>query len=165
MTSDDGYYRRLERELAVMMRVNAATTREIAAEIHPGLDVASMSTLTRIAETAPARASDMAEFFGVDKAAISRQVQGLERLGLIERANDPADGRAQTLQLTEAGLSQVTRVTSARIHRFRALLADWTQQDIDDLGRLLGRLNRLLSPPVTETQVARLLGQPANTTR
>ena len=46
------------------------------------------------------RASTVAEQFGIDKGAISRQVQHLVDLGLLDRTPDPADGRA-TLRLGE----------------------------------------------------------------
>ena len=37
----------------------------------------------------------------MDKGAVSRQVQHLTELGLIERTPDPADGRAALLAVTD----------------------------------------------------------------
>jgi DNA-binding MarR family transcriptional regulator len=144
MGSEDGKYAALERELSLMMRRGPSLAREVAEEVHPDLDAASFSTFSRISETAPARASDLVEYFGIDKAAVSRQILGLEQLGLVERTEDPQDGRARAVRLTERGATRLRQVLLARNARFRELVGAWPPEDIDELARLMGMLNRLL---------------------
>jgi len=141
---EDGRYTALERELALLLRRGSSIAREVAVEVHPDLDAASFSTLSRIAETAPARASDLVDFFGIDKAAVSRQIRGLEHLGLVERTEDPDDGRARAVRLTVKGEGRLRRVRQARTARFRKLVGEWSTRDIDELARLLGTINRVL---------------------
>jgi DNA-binding MarR family transcriptional regulator len=137
-------YPALERELGLLMRRGSSLGREIAVQMHPDLDSVSYSTLARIAETEPARASDLAEYFGIHKAVVSRQLRELERLSLVERTADPADGRARLLRLTRPGTKRMREVQEARAARFRALVQSWPQSDVDELARLLGELNRVL---------------------
>jgi len=48
----------------------------------------------------------LAEHVGVEVPSLIRQVDQLCAAGLMERRDDPADGRAKTLHLTEAGRDQ-----------------------------------------------------------
>ncbi len=144
MAGEVGEYSAIEREVGLLLRRGSSLGREVAEQVHPDLDAASYSTLAQISDTAPARAADLVDYFGIDKAAVSRQVRALEGLGLIERAADSSDARAQSLRLTPFGQERIRAVRQARIERFRALLSELPQQDVDSLARLLHILNRLL---------------------
>jgi DNA-binding MarR family transcriptional regulator len=137
-------YAALERELGLLLRRGASLNRDVAADVHPELDAASYSTLARIASTAPARASELSEYFGIDKGAVSRQIRDLERLGLVERAADPLDARARAVRLTDDGSARLHEVQDARRRRFRGLVRRWPPEDIETLARLLGELNQVL---------------------
>ena len=69
--------------------------------VHPDLQPASYLLLSHLAHEGPMRSSAIAESFGIDKGAISRQVQHLVDLGLVERMPDPADGRATLLSASD----------------------------------------------------------------
>ncbi len=47
---------------------------------------------------------ELVEDMGVDKAAVTRLVTGLEERGYVIRTTDPKDGRAKVIQATEAAL-------------------------------------------------------------
>ena len=47
---------------------------------------------------------ELVEDMGVDKAAVTRLVAGLEKAGDVIRTADPKDGRAKVIQATEAAL-------------------------------------------------------------
>lgn len=49
------------------------------------------------------RLTDLAETAGLTKQAVGEVVADLERLGYVERAPDPLDGRAKVIKLTELG--------------------------------------------------------------
>jgi DNA-binding MarR family transcriptional regulator len=49
------------------------------------------------------RLTDLADRSGLTKQAIGEVVGDLERLGYVERAPDPQDGRAKVIRLTELG--------------------------------------------------------------
>ncbi|MDJ1135239.1 MarR family winged helix-turn-helix transcriptional regulator [Streptomyces iconiensis] len=133
----------VERELAVFLRRARASSGEMAREVHPELEPAAYGLLVRLEDAGPQRATDLAAYFGVGKATISRQLHVLVTLGLVDRAPDPGDRRASLLRLTEEGRARFTRVRDARRLRYARKLAAWDRNEIAELARLLHRLNSL----------------------
>ncbi|MGH3324518.1 MAG: MarR family winged helix-turn-helix transcriptional regulator [Streptomyces sp.] len=133
----------LERELTVFLRRARSFSGELAREVHPELEPAAYGLFVRLEDGGPQRATDLAAYFGVGKATISRQLGVLERLGLITRAPDPADGRASLLHLTPEGRERFTVVRDARRGEYVRKLAAWDRGEIAELARLLHRLNGL----------------------
>lgn len=131
----------LERELAVFLRRARASSGEMAREVHPELEPAAYGLLVRLDETGPQRATDLAGYFGVGKATMSRQLRALVELGLVTREPDPADGRASLVRLTEEGRARFRRVRDARRDRYRDKLARWDRHEVAELARLLHQLN------------------------
>ncbi|MCP9962164.1 MarR family transcriptional regulator [Streptomyces somaliensis] len=137
----DRAYLALERELAVFLRRARASSGEMAREVHPGLEPAAYGLLVRLDEAGGRRATELAGYFGVGKATMSRQLRALEELGLIVREPDPADGRASLVRLTEEGRSRFRRVRDARRARYVRELAGWDRAEVAELARLLHQLN------------------------
>jgi len=133
----------LERELTVLFRRGRAASAELARAVHPDLEPAAYGLLVRLAEAEPARATELAAWFGVGKATMSRQVRALERLGLVTREPDPADGRAYLMRLTQEGRDRFGRVRVARRANYLRQLAAWDRAEIAELARLLHRLNEV----------------------
>lgn len=131
----------LERELAVFLRRARANSGEMAREVHPELEPAAYGLLVRLEETGQQRATDLAAYFGVGKATMSRQLRALEGLGLVTREPDPADGRASLVRLTGEGVARFRRVRDARRERYVRKLADWDRAEVAELARLLRHLN------------------------
>jgi DNA-binding MarR family transcriptional regulator len=83
------------------------------------------------------RLGELAERLGIDSPAVTRKVQQLERIGLVERAPDPTDARASRVRLTPAGSDSIERLLQARQLWFDELLEGWAPEDRAELGRLL----------------------------
>jgi DNA-binding MarR family transcriptional regulator len=141
----DGHeaYVRLEREVALLLRRARAISGRLAGELHRDLDGAAYGLLVLLDDAGPLRASDVVVRLGLDKSTVSRQVASLVDLGLIDRAADPGDGRAQVLSTSAEGHRRLSEVRNARRARWEADLADWDTADVAVLAQLLGRLNRL----------------------
>jgi DNA-binding MarR family transcriptional regulator len=133
----------LERELTVLFRRARAQSGEMAREVHQDLEPAAYGLLARLEETGPERATSLAQYFGVGKATMSRQLRALEDLGLIRREPDPADGRAFLVELTEEGRIRFTRVRDARRQQYVKQLCAWDRSEVAQLARLLHELNAL----------------------
>ncbi|MGW7350558.1 MarR family winged helix-turn-helix transcriptional regulator [Streptomyces sp. NPDC054784] len=133
----------LERELAVFLRRARASSGEMAREVHPDLEPAAYGLLVRLEDVGPQRATELATYFGVGKATMSRQLAALEALGLVVRSRDPADGRASLVEFTPGGRERFTRVRRARRARYGRKLAAWDRAEISELARLLHRFNGL----------------------
>ncbi|MGW5422537.1 MarR family winged helix-turn-helix transcriptional regulator [Streptomyces sp. NPDC003943] len=131
----------LERELAVFLRRARAQSGEMAREVHPELEPAAYGLFVRLDEAGPQRATDLAGWFGVGKATMSRQLRALEELGLVARDPDPADGRASLVRLTEEGQGRFRHVRDARRERYVRKLADWDRAEVAELARLLHHFN------------------------
>ncbi|MDQ0987020.1 DNA-binding MarR family transcriptional regulator [Streptomyces sp. V2I9] len=131
----------LERELAVFLRRARATSGEMAREVHPELEPAAYGLLVRLEETGRQRATELAAYFGVGKATMSRQLHSLENLGLVTREPDPADGRAWLVHLTDEGLVRFRGVRDARRGSYMRKLAGWDPAEVAELARLLHQLN------------------------
>jgi DNA-binding MarR family transcriptional regulator len=131
----------VERELVVLLRRARSATGAVARELHPDLEPASYGLLVRIADDERARVTELAEYFGIDKASVSRQVRTLERLGFVAREPDPADARAVRLRLTPAGLARVQETRTARRDRLRRQLNTWAPPDVERFADLLARFN------------------------
>lgn len=84
---------------------------------------------------------DLAKRLNTSASTVTRMAQPMERRGLVDRASDPRDARLTYVVLTEPGreLGHAARQSLARVSE--ELFGDlWDDQEIDLLGRLLGRL-------------------------
>lgn len=143
MPTDREAFMRLEREIGLLLRRSRAISARLAGELHPDLDGAAYGLLALLHDAGPLRASDLVSLLDLDKSTVSRQVGSLVELGLVDRAPDPADGRAQVLTPSAEGAARLERIREARRARWEADLADWPADDITALGELLARFNRI----------------------
>jgi DNA-binding MarR family transcriptional regulator len=141
-------YADVERELAVLLRRARAWNRDVAATVHPDLQPAAYALLSRVDELGSVRASDLSDYFGLDKGGISRQVALLERIGLVSREPDPDDGRAQLLVVTPGGQARLAEAKAGRRQLVRQQLGRWPDGDVDALAELLGRYNRAIDAAI-----------------
>ncbi|WP_426565737.1 MarR family winged helix-turn-helix transcriptional regulator [Angustibacter sp. McL0619] len=140
-TADDEV-RRIQLELGVLVSHARTAMRDAATYVHPELQSSGYAILFHLVQQGPTLARGLVEVFGLDKAAVSRQVGQLEQLGLIARRPHPDDRRAQLLTATPGGEARCRADIDRRSARLRELLAGWTAADLDSLASLLGRLNR-----------------------
>jgi DNA-binding MarR family transcriptional regulator len=134
---------RLEREIGLLLRRSRAISARLASELHPDLDGAAYGLLALLQDAGPLRASDLVTRIGLDKSTVSRQVSSLVDLGLVDRAADPVDGRAQVLTPSAEGAARLARVRDVRRARWESDLSDWPASDVATLAELLHRLNRI----------------------
>jgi len=138
-----GAFVRLEREIALLLRRSRAISSRLAGQLHPDLDGAAYGLLALLEDAGPLRASDLVLRLGLDKSTVSRQIGTLVELGLVDRAADPADGRAQVLTPSAEGSARLAEIRNVRRARWEADLSGWPDEDVAALAELLSRLNRL----------------------
>lgn len=146
MTRDESL-RRLEQEVGVLIRRIKRVIGERARAVHEDLQPSSYLMLAYVAEHGPLRASSMAETFSIDKGAISRQVQHLVDLGLVERLPDPDDRRAHLVNATDDAVRRMADVAEHRRRWLGEQLGDWSDQQLADFAGELGHYNEALSQP------------------
>lgn len=131
----------VERELVMMFRRARNVSLTVASQVHPDLDPASYSLLLMVDDAGSLRGMDVADRTGLDKSTVSRQIATLVALDLLERVPDPDDGRARRIQLSDSGRERLSEVRKQRRKHLRGQFASWSTQDLQDLSRLLNRLN------------------------
>lgn len=87
----------------------------------------------------PLRIGEIADRMQVVGPHVTRQVQALEKRGLVRRVGDPLDRRASLIEPTEAGTEAATRYMTSLLGWFAEALTDWPSRDRDELARLLAR--------------------------
>jgi DNA-binding MarR family transcriptional regulator len=121
-----------------LMRLSARAKSKVGAD--QGLNFKSSGILIHLANSGPARSSEIGEALHFDPAVVSRQTHELIDLELIERIPDPLDGRATKLQCTAKGLATYNKNKAFRRAFFEDLLKSWTSEDIETLNHLLNTL-------------------------
>jgi DNA-binding MarR family transcriptional regulator len=104
------------------------------------LDTGSFWLLKTLATVGPQRVTDLAGYAGLDVSTVSRHVAQLASGGLIERTPDPADGRAQRVELSAAGVARFDAALNTRRVLLEKCLESWDSSDLEELDRLLNRL-------------------------
>lgn len=145
MTTRVDALREVETEMAVLLRRLRRVISERARAVHPELQASSYLMLSYIRENGPLRASAMCAVFDIDKGAISRQVQHLIDLGLVDRQPDPDDGRATLLSISEEGERRLEAVADGRRKQIDEQLEDWTVEDLTGFAATVRRYTDALS--------------------
>ena len=68
-----------------------------------GLKITQVSVLAQIDRLGRASPTELGTVLGLDRSSVARELQTLERAGLVGRVADPSDGRARLARLTPAG--------------------------------------------------------------
>ncbi|WP_374457429.1 MarR family winged helix-turn-helix transcriptional regulator [Nocardioides sp.] len=137
--------RSIETEVGTLIRRVKRVMGERAREVHPDLHPITYFILTHLAVHGPLRGADLSDAFGMDKGGVSRQVQTLVDLGLVERQPDPEDRRAILLDATEHGRERLRTVARSRSDRFDLRLGHWSDDELSTFARQLASYNAALS--------------------
>jgi DNA-binding MarR family transcriptional regulator len=124
-----------------MLRVHSAVFRELDRQLlaEHGFGIDSYGVMITLVG-APSRRVPIGELGlrrNLSPSGISRSVDRLVKLGLVERANNPADGRSLLVGLTAKGLRRLreAQVSHHRIVR-EMLLSHLDRRDLKRLGDL-----------------------------
>ncbi|WP_155349877.1 MarR family winged helix-turn-helix transcriptional regulator [Acrocarpospora pleiomorpha] len=141
--------RRLESEMAILLRRIKCVVAERARAVHPELQPSGYLILAWLTDHGPARATSIVENLDIDKGAVSRLLTHLADLGLITRGPDPADGRATLLSASATAAQRVADATTGLRKRFDDKLGDWPDENLADFVDLLSQYNKALgtTPP------------------
>jgi DNA-binding MarR family transcriptional regulator len=118
-----------------------AVITEAASRFHPDLPPAAFHVARWLLAFGPSRTRDIAEGVAMDRSAVSRLIDALDTARLVRVQVDPADRRANSVRLTAAGRRQVTRALQWKGGVFHDRLATWNERDLEDLARVLAKLN------------------------
>lgn len=116
--------------------------REIARHAAAELGGQGFASLAAIHTDGPLRPSGLAQRLGLDLSVVSRQVTALVDAGYVAREADPADGRAQVLTSTPAGVDALRTAHGRMVEAFASALGDWDDEEVRTLAADLDRLRK-----------------------
>lgn len=122
---------------------NAVSTRIAGAyRKRFGLKIAEWRLVAILAEDTPLTPATLAERTRMDKIAVSRAATVLIERGLVERADNPEDGRSHLLSLTGAGQRLYDQVAPLALDTEAQLFAGLTADERRVLEALLRRIEQ-----------------------
>lgn len=139
---------RLADSIATVIRTTTKMKAGVAPDGQRG-EWTSFHALAILSDAGPMRQSHLAEAMHVDTSTISRQIAHLVESALVERRNDPTDGRACDLACTDSGEQLVRIHRRARGEYVAGLIHDWTPADQRLLTELLERFSTVLADSLT----------------
>jgi DNA-binding MarR family transcriptional regulator len=126
-----------------IVRTARRMRQESGAELSPTL-LAALASIDRLGPLTP---SELADAERVKRPTATRIAATLERDGLIDRAADPADGRACLLSASPKGKSLMKRVRSRKNAYLSRRLRKLSDEDVETLERAAEVLERMLEDP------------------
>jgi DNA-binding MarR family transcriptional regulator len=122
-----------------------------------GADFAVIATLTRLADERVSQRRLTSEL-GLAAGTVSLRIDRLVQRGLVERKPDPDDGRGAVVSLTDRGRKLFEACAPEHLANAREVLAGLSDEDRDELGRLLGKLLDTLEDRDVDDRLAPELG-------
>jgi len=143
---DNNRIARLEYQLANLVRTLEAINRH---RKYP-LERAHYLLLLHLRE-GPLSVGELATRLTLDNSTVTRQLNAMEKKGLITKQANPADGRSALVVTTATGQELAESMHHLRVQRIEVLLSDWDDKDIDSLTRLIDRLTEALGSSLRKT--------------
>ncbi|SIT86019.1 MarR family winged helix-turn-helix transcriptional regulator [Microbacterium sp. RU33B] len=130
----------------------ALRNRVMRASGFPQDDLPMFLIVNQLTYNGAMRPSELASALGMSRTNVSKVVKRLEDAGLAVRVADADDERSVRVALTESGRAQGRRILDVVDVDFARALDGWSDDDLDELKRMLARLARSI---VLETAHAR----------
>ncbi len=138
-----------EAVMSAMVRVGKRLRHRIPGE---QIDFTAIPLLKTLHHYGPMRVSALANALDLDASTVSRHVRGLEERGLLERTDDPDDGRASRVAVSSHGTDCLEDGAARRRALIAEAIADWSPEDRETLRVLLHRLSLdLTNHPLHDT--------------
>lgn len=130
--------------------VRSTVERQLA--VDSGLSLQWFELLIRLARSPGhrLRMSDLAAQTRLTPSGLTRAVDRLEDAGLVERVACPSDRRGAFAALTDIGLARIRDAVAPHLDHLDGIFAAvLTDDEVEDLGRLLRKLRDHVNPEAT----------------
>jgi DNA-binding MarR family transcriptional regulator len=130
--------------LAKVCKAHRAYVDALLAE--HGLHVGQEMVLLELWQEDSLRARELAVRLGVEPPTVTKMLRRLERCGLVERCQDPADARSFRIHLTEKGRALEEPVARCWAQTEQTALAGLSAGERRTFRKLLSRVRNNLDP-------------------
>lgn len=96
---------------------------------HFNLGISEWRIMSVLATMPDLSAHQLSSRLGIDKGAISRSLQKLEKMGLIETLQIKTDNRSKTIRLSDPGNDLHDKIIGVALERERILLSHLTAEE------------------------------------
>lgn len=133
-----------EAALAVRVALGAFKQRVRETRDDENLTSPQLTALSRLDRLGAMATADLARREQISPQAMGATILSLEKLGLVARSADPADGRRQVLSLTPEGLGAIRSGRNAVAERIATVLKEsFTAEEIAALAAAASLIERL----------------------
>ena len=126
----------------IYLRLHRVLDRRMAAQ---GASLARTKMLHFIANNAPVRAADIAEFFNLAPRTVTQAIDTMERDALVVRVPDPADRRAKRLDITPSGRQVLHQTEPLRRELIQQTFAALSADEIAQFDVILDKLDHVIA--------------------
>lgn len=112
-----------------------------------GFSSSARSMLDALDRLGPQRISDLASHERLSQPGTTQLVTRLADDGLVERFDDPDDGRVTRVRLTEVGAARIAELRAQRVEQLTALIGELAGADQAALQAAVPALARLTELP------------------
>lgn len=95
----------------------------------------------------PKRVSDLAVMLRITRPTMTKQIARLESAGFIARSDDPTDGRAVIVSLTDRGTRAFDALVEQGLVAVHTALGDWANADRQQFADMMQRFTAGLTGP------------------
>ena len=110
-----------------------------------GISVAQCHTLLEIEKNSEISVSELANNLSLDKSTVSRTVEGLVNISLVDRVIPKENRRMALINLTDNGKQVCSTINFSNDGYIKAVLKDFTQEEQEEFLRLFEKLTKNMS--------------------
>ena len=126
----------IEYEQMLLTRYSLARLRTVQE-----LDRSAYILLSRLRAQGPMTVGELSAALQLDMSTLQRQTAAALRLGLVERAADPAGGLARRISLSPEGKERLAAVRAKNVDSVGRVMDGWPAEDVESFAGLLRRFN------------------------
>lgn len=105
-----------------------------------GVTLAQCHTLLEIEDLGETTIGDLSKKLGLDKSTLSRTMEGLVNIGLVDRVVHPTDRRFTLLKLTDQGTEICTRINEGNDQYFAEVFEEIPSENHQHLNHCIALL-------------------------
>jgi len=110
-----------------------------------GISVSQCHTLLEIEKNNEISVSELATKLSLDKSTVSRTVEGLVNISLVDRIIPKENRRKALINLTDNGKQVCSTINYSNDSYIEAVLKDFTREEQEDFLRLFEKLTKNMS--------------------